>query len=114
MPIYEYRCVECGTLSSLLILRRDQAESVRCVHCRSASLERLMSRFASPKSDEARRQAMEDPNYLEGVDESDPESMTRLMDKMGADLGDEISETTEAELPPGDGTEDEAGLSDMA
>ena len=55
-----------------------------------------MSRFASPKSEEARLESLADPGALGGLDENDPESMARFMkkmgDEMGEDLGDDMAE----------------------
>ena len=62
-----------------------------------------MSRFASPKSEEARLEALADPSNLAGLDENDPQSMARFMKKMGTemgeDLGDDLSEAMESGDP---------------
>ena len=59
-----------------------------------------MSRFASPKSEEARLESLADPNALAGLDENDPKSMARLMkkmgDEMGEDIGDDMAEALES------------------
>lgn len=41
MPIYDYRCGECGTVSE--ILQRGLSEAVRCPACGSENMERLIS-----------------------------------------------------------------------
>jgi hypothetical protein len=51
-----------------------------------------MSRFASPKSEEARLEALADPGNLAGLDESNPQSMVRFMKKIGQELGEDIGE----------------------
>jgi hypothetical protein len=60
-----------------------------------------MSRFASPKSEEARLDASLDLNNLAGLDENDPRSMARFMknmgEEMGEDLGDDLSEAMESD-----------------
>ena len=60
-----------------------------------------MSRFASPKSEETRLEALADPGNLAGLDENDPQSMARFMKKMGEemgeDLGDDVSEAMESD-----------------
>jgi hypothetical protein len=60
-----------------------------------------MSRFASPKSEAARLESLGDPSNLDGLDENDPQSVTRFMEKMGEemgeDLGDDFSETMESD-----------------
>jgi putative FmdB family regulatory protein len=90
MPIYEYRCQECGKRSQRLILNPRAADAPACAHCRSPKLERLFSRFASPKSEEARLEALTDPSRYGDFDENDPHSMERLMKKVGEDMGEEL------------------------
>lgn len=41
MPIYEYKCKDCGKISELLVLQKDEA--VSCKSCNSQNLEKLMS-----------------------------------------------------------------------
>ena len=41
MPIYEYKCHDCGQISELLVLKKE--EVVRCLSCNSQNLEKLMS-----------------------------------------------------------------------
>ena len=55
------------------------------------NLSRLMSRFAMPKSEESRLDALSDPSSLSGLDENDPKSMARWMKKMGKEMGEEFS-----------------------
>jgi hypothetical protein len=43
-----------------------------CSHCASVRVERILSRFASPKSEEARLDASLDLNNLAGLNELDP------------------------------------------
>jgi putative FmdB family regulatory protein len=112
MPLYEYRCLDCKQRSTILILSIANQKPASCTHCQSARLERLMSRFASPKSEEARLESLADPNRLAGLDENDPESMARFMKKMGDEMGEDLSEdmvesleSPESDLPESDGTD---------
>jgi putative FmdB family regulatory protein len=41
MPIYEYRCLECGKTSEILL--RGSDEGVECTFCGSKNLEKLLS-----------------------------------------------------------------------
>ena len=91
MPIYEYRCAECGKKSTYLILRRNSDESLKCTHCGSSKLVRLMSRFGTVKSEEERLESLADPSSWSGLDENDPKSVEKFVRKMGSQLGDEIS-----------------------
>ncbi len=67
----------------------------------SRRVHRILSRFSSPKSEEARLEALSDPSSLAGLDENDPESMARFMKKMGEetgeDFGDDFSEAMESD-----------------
>src|SRR5438876_285298 len=91
MPIYEYECEKCRKRTSVLTLRVSEKVDAECRHCGSPRLRRLMSRFAMPKSDEARAEAMADPSNLGGLDENDPKSIARAMRKMGKELGEDVS-----------------------
>jgi putative FmdB family regulatory protein len=91
MPIYEYRCNKCKKRVSVLTLRISEAVNPECDRCGSKDLSRLMSRFATVKSEEARLDALADPSSLSGVDENDPKSMARWMRKMGKEMGEEFS-----------------------
>jgi hypothetical protein len=70
-------------------------------------MERLLSRFASPKSEEARLEALSDPSNLGGLDENDPRSMARFMKKMGQEMGEDLGDDLDAAMeddhssPPG-------------
>lgn len=89
MPIYEYRCLDCRKRNVLLILKPGQT-TVACKHCKSEKLQRLMSRFAAPKSEEARMEALADPSNLGDLNENDPKSMARFMKKMGREMGEDL------------------------
>lgn len=113
MPIYEFRCRTCRKKTTALVLSRARAGNVRCQHCGGADLEKLWSRFASPKSEEARLEAMADESAFADVDENDPVSVARAMKKMGhamgEDFGDDLEAAMEDEAPGGGGPEaDEA------
>jgi len=91
MPIYEYRCQKCGRKFSVLTLRVSERVSAECPKCGAAAADRLMSRFAMPKSEESRLDALGDPSNLAGLDENDPKSVSRWMRKMGKEMGEDVS-----------------------
>jgi putative FmdB family regulatory protein len=101
MPLYEYLCLNCNKRSTILVLSLANQAPAACSHCASTQVERILSRFASPKSEEARLEAFADPSNLAGLDENDPESMNRFMktmgEEMGEDLDDDFSEAMEAD-----------------
>ena len=51
-----------------------------------------MSRFAAPKSEEARMEALADPSNFGDLDENDPQSMARFMKKMGREMGEDLGD----------------------
>ncbi len=91
MPIYEYRCRKCGKRFSVLTLRVSETVAPCCDTCGSTAADRLMSRFATPKSEEARMESLADPSNLGGLDEKDPKSVARWMRKMGKEMGEDLS-----------------------
>jgi putative FmdB family regulatory protein len=116
MPIYEYQCEQCHKRTSVLTLRVSERVNPVCRHCGGTKLSRLMSRFAMPKSEEARLDSLADPSNFSGVDESDPKSVARMMKKMGKEMGEEFGgeEFDQAidELERGEGGGDDFGGSD--
>lgn len=98
MPIYEYRCHKCRRRVSIFLRSFSDAETAtpKCTYCGDDKLERLVSRVAQIKSEDARLDAMADDAALADVDENDPRSIARWMKKMagevGEDLGDEFHE----------------------
>lgn len=101
MPIYEYVCQQCRKRSALLILNAEQASSPACRHCGSTKVDRLLSRFSAPKSEEARLESLADPTQLSGIDENDPQSVARFMKKMGDAMGEDLGEDVESLMEPG-------------
>ncbi len=119
MPIYEYRCRKCRRRVSVFLRSFSEVESARpiCSHCGHDKLERLVSRVAVLKSEEARLDALADDTALGDLDESDPRSIARYMKKMsgemGEDLGDEFHEVVDR-LESGQSPEEiESGMPDL-
>lgn len=59
-------------------------------------MDRLLSRFASPKSEDARLESLMDPSKLGHLDENDPTSVARFMKKMGQEMGEDVCDIEEA------------------
>ena len=106
MPIYEFECLDCHRKTTALVMVRERISEVRCKKCGSANLEKLYSRFASPKSEDARLESMADPSAMGDIDENDPKSVARFMKKMGRemgeDFGEDIDQAMEDEMAGGD------------
>jgi putative FmdB family regulatory protein len=92
MPIYEYRCEECGKVSSFLILNIRSPFEPKCKRCQSGKLTRLISRIARVRSEESRLEALADTSKLGDLDEKDPATMARWMKRMGKELGEDMGE----------------------
>ncbi len=91
MPIYEYRCKDCRREMSLIVFSLSEA-APRCKFCGGSNLAQLISRFATPRSEESRLEGMADPSKLGGLDENDPKSMMRWMKRMGKEMGEDVGE----------------------
>ena len=86
MPIYEYRCQDCGSASSFYLRTSKSTPPSQCQHCDSEKLQRIFSSFAYVKS-EADKIAQLDPKYYKMVDQAmakapkdtDPEHHLRKM-----------------------------------
>jgi putative FmdB family regulatory protein len=96
MPIFEYRCRSCHKKTTVLVMSRARASEVRCRYCDSTDVEKLWSRFSSPKSEDARLDAMADPSGMAGLDENDPRSVAKFMKKMGQEMGEDVGDLEQA------------------
>ncbi len=121
MPIYEYRCADCGRVTSVLVRSFAAAVEPRCPCCSGANLRKLVSRFAVLKSEEARLDDLADPSSFADVDENDPKSVARWARKMGESLGEDagddfkeaIAQMEAGEMPPeGDESSPDLGAAD--
>lgn len=115
MPISEYRCEDCKKYNTFLLLQV-HASTLSCKHCKGKHLERVMSRFASPKSEEARMEGLANPSNFGDVDENDPKSIARFMKKMGKEMGEDMGEDFEEAMESmgeGGAGEDSMSLPDM-
>ncbi len=115
MPIYEYECRDCRRIVSLLVLRPSTAPAPACPRCGGAALTRVMSRFATVKSEEARLESLADSPALGDLDEDDPASVARFMKRMGRELGEDLGDDFEevvdeamAEAGKGEGGDEDA------
>jgi len=98
MPIYEYRCEDCGKISEFLLIRTDDASGIQCKRCKSKKLSRILSRVRVIRSEESRLESLADPSRWGGLDENDPKSMAKWMKRMGKELGDEMGDMNMDEM----------------
>ena len=92
MPVYEYRCRQCGRRLSVWWRTFSDAETgtARCPHCGSEDVTRLVSRVRIVRSEDSRMEDLTDPAQLGDLDENDPKSMARWMRKMGDEMGEDL------------------------
>jgi putative FmdB family regulatory protein len=98
MPIYEFRCRQCRKKTTALVMVRSRIDEVRCAACGGADLERLWSRFATVKSEDARLDALAESAEMGGIDENDPRSVARWMKRMGAEMGEDVGDEIDAAM----------------
>jgi putative FmdB family regulatory protein len=112
VPIYEYDCQGCRRRVSLLVRSLASTEAPRCPRCGSAELSRLMSRFATPKSEDARLEAAADLSQFGDLDENDPSSVARFVKRMGEEMGEDLGDDLDAAMDEAAG-DDGADMGDF-
>jgi putative FmdB family regulatory protein len=99
VPIYEYRCNDCGSITSVFVRTVGAEPDVTCSACDGGELTRVISRVAVLRSEESRLESLADPSNPAGLDEEDPRSLGRFMrqmsQEMGEDLGPEFDEVVD-------------------
>ncbi|NLI81392.1 MAG: zinc ribbon domain-containing protein [Deltaproteobacteria bacterium] len=108
MPIYEYRCRECGKKSEFITFRISETVTETCKHCGSNRTERIPSRVRVRLSEETRLERLADPSRFGGLDENDPKSMARFMKTMTQEMGDELGEDMDVDAMMEEAMEEEA------
>src|SRR5437870_13921406 len=97
MPIFEYRCGDCRRHFSLLVGVVAGAPEMRCPRCGSEQLQKLISRFATTRSEDDALDDLADPTKMGDLE--DPKQMMQWMKRvgreMGEDLGDDFDERVE-------------------
>jgi putative FmdB family regulatory protein len=91
MPRYDYRCQSCKKRSVIFQTYAEYGrKKVKCPHCGSTELQRLIGRVRIARSEESRLDELSDPSDWGDIDENDPRSMARMMRKMGSELGEDM------------------------
>ena len=92
MPIYEYRCLDCGRKFEVLHLGGGEIPLPECKYCQGSNVRKLISRVRTVRSEESRLESLMDPSMMGGLDEKDPKSLAKWMKRMGREMGEEVSD----------------------
>jgi putative FmdB family regulatory protein len=91
MPIYEFKCADCGRLSSIFTKSMGKEFEVTCQHCGGRDLSRAVSRFAYHRSEQAiLEQYGAEPERVE--DYKDPRQIGRWTERKFKEHGLELPE----------------------
>jgi putative FmdB family regulatory protein len=90
MPIYEYRCQDCGRKLSVFWRSRADVKTPSCRRCSSENMIRLVSRVRVVRSEDSRLDDLTDDAMLTDLDENDPRSLGRWMRKMSQEMGEDL------------------------
>ena len=101
MPIYEYRCNDCGKISEFLLIKTDETFIPQCKRCKSKKMSRVLSNVRVIRSEESRMESLADPSKWSGLDEKDPKSMAKWMKRMGKEMGEDMGEDIDAMVDEG-------------
>jgi len=99
MPIFEYQCNQCHKEFSQLFLNSREAKKVKCRHCGSVDLKKLISSFSIHQTEESRLASF-DTTKPRGDDYYKDSRNVGLwakkrMKEMGVDLGPKMDEIVE-------------------
>ena len=85
MPVYEYACMDCREVVTVLVRRITGDAQPACPKCAGANLKRLISRFAFHLSVVSKLDQL-DPKYDKMIDAANPDlSFDNLVKQYGLD-----------------------------
>src|SRR5438045_4053290 len=97
MPLFEFICQDCQRRFTALVGMIADGAAPPCPKCNSTNLQKAVSRFATPRSEDQFLDDMADPDKLGDID--DPRTMRKWMREMSRDMdedADELEELMEA------------------
>ena len=107
MPIYEFKCQDCGRLTSIFVRSVGADYEAACRHCGGGNLSRAISGFAYHKSESTiLAEYGAEPKRPE--DYRDPRQIGRWVERRFKEMGEELPDQTrkmidaarEGEMPP--------------
>ena len=108
MPVFEYRCADCGNRFSALVGMTAEPDDSRCPRCKSLETSKLVSRPGRFRVEDDRIDEV--ATRLESMGEPEsPAAMREAMREMGKAMDDDLSDDLEQmfeedlsdEAPPG-------------
>jgi|SRR5579884_740683 putative FmdB family regulatory protein len=91
MPIYEFRCKDCGRLTSVFTRTVSSPVEAKCNHCGSDAMERAPSKFAYHKTEQQIMEEYGVPDPGAGPNQyKDPRQIGRWVEKRFDEMGMEL------------------------
>jgi len=87
LPLYEYRCDDCQKVSSLLIRSLFDDKQPSCEHCKSANVEKLISKFSFRPSWGDTLNWVPNRETTSDLDESSGASVDKYMGRIKKEMG---------------------------
>ena len=91
MPIYEYRCGDCQSVSPRLVYSWSADRVVECPQCGGTKLERLMSAFSFRPSWGDSLNWVPSGETARDVDENSPASIDQYMGRLKQEMGGQVT-----------------------
>jgi putative FmdB family regulatory protein len=94
MPIYEFRCADCGRVTNYFTRKIDTVVKVPCEHCKSANTSRMISKFGRTFSRADILEKYGDPSQGAGGpdDYRDPRQIGGWVEKKFEEYGMDLPE----------------------
>jgi putative FmdB family regulatory protein len=93
MPIYEFKCQQCGRLTSIFTKGINASYEAKCQHCGGTDLSRAVSRFAYHKSEQRILEEYGEPGFDAPLEQyRDPRQIGRWVERRFDEFGIELPE----------------------
>ena len=104
MPLFEFKCKSCSRKFTALVGMIAESASPECPSCGGTDLSKLMSKFATGRSDEEMLERLSDPDKVGDLE--DPASMRKFVKEMGKELGEDMGDEFDEYLQGAEGGND--------